>query len=233
VPLTPAEIHNMEFRKASLGKRGYDDEQVDAFLDEATREMIRLLEDNDLLQRRLDAADAATDRAPAARSAGELEFAAVTADLDRARRECERAVRDARLARQRLDEARRLAATDAAATADEPGAQQVLSMAERTADDYLHQADEQSASLVTEARERAERLVEDARTLVGDIERNVRRRQDEAAADLATQRAAALRQIEELTQFIEQYRAALEGHLVRQGQLVDGSAAPPEEQNPS
>ena len=85
MPLTPAEIHNMEFRKASLGKRGYDDEQVDAFLDEATREMIRLLEDNDLLQRRLDAADAATDPAPAARSAGELEFAAVTADLDRAR----------------------------------------------------------------------------------------------------------------------------------------------------
>ncbi|WDZ82580.1 DivIVA domain-containing protein [Micromonospora cathayae] len=31
--LTPADVHNVAFRKPSLGKRGYDEEEVDAFLD--------------------------------------------------------------------------------------------------------------------------------------------------------------------------------------------------------
>jgi DivIVA domain-containing protein len=31
--LTPADVHNVAFRKPPLGKRGYDEEEVDAFLD--------------------------------------------------------------------------------------------------------------------------------------------------------------------------------------------------------
>jgi DivIVA domain-containing protein len=32
--LTADDIHNIAFRKAPLGRRGYDEEQVDAFLDQ-------------------------------------------------------------------------------------------------------------------------------------------------------------------------------------------------------
>ena len=32
--LTPVDVHNVAFRKAPLGRRGYDEEEVDAFLNE-------------------------------------------------------------------------------------------------------------------------------------------------------------------------------------------------------
>ena len=31
--LTPAEVHNVAFKKPPIGKRGYDEEEVDYFLD--------------------------------------------------------------------------------------------------------------------------------------------------------------------------------------------------------
>ena len=34
MPLTPADVHNVAFKKPPIGKRGYDEEEVDAFLDE-------------------------------------------------------------------------------------------------------------------------------------------------------------------------------------------------------
>src|SRR4051812_25816585 len=50
MPLTPADIHNMAFKKPPIGKRGYDEEEVDAFLDEVEQELIRLLEENGMLR---------------------------------------------------------------------------------------------------------------------------------------------------------------------------------------
>lgn len=53
MPLTPAEVHNVAFKKPSIGKRGYDEEEVDAFLDIVEVELSRLLEDNQDLRARL------------------------------------------------------------------------------------------------------------------------------------------------------------------------------------
>ena len=50
MPLTPADIHNVAFKKPPIGKRGYDEEEVDAFLDEVEQELIRLLEENNSLR---------------------------------------------------------------------------------------------------------------------------------------------------------------------------------------
>ena len=41
MPLTPADVHNVAFKKPPIGKRGYDEEEVDAFLDEVERELAR------------------------------------------------------------------------------------------------------------------------------------------------------------------------------------------------
>src|SRR3954452_7266849 len=46
MPLTPADVHNVAFKKPPIGKRGYDEEEVDAFLDEVERELARLIEEN-------------------------------------------------------------------------------------------------------------------------------------------------------------------------------------------
>ena len=33
MPLTPADVHNVAFSKPPIGKRGYNEDEVDAFLD--------------------------------------------------------------------------------------------------------------------------------------------------------------------------------------------------------
>jgi DivIVA domain-containing protein len=208
----------VEFQKASLGKRGYDEEQVDALLDEATREMIRLLEENDLLQRRLDVEPPPDGPPPRA------EFSMVAAELDRARRACDQAEVNARELERRLDEARRSAAQRRDRGGD-PNPERVLAMAQRTADEHLHEADAESHAVIAEARERCQRMTREARQMVDDIEQTARRHEDEAVADLVTKRTALLKQIDELTEFAENYRVALEVHVAQQGRLLEDQAA--------
>jgi DivIVA domain-containing protein len=53
MPLTPAEVHNVAFKKPPIGKRGYDEEEVDAFLDIVEVELARLIEENNDLKSRM------------------------------------------------------------------------------------------------------------------------------------------------------------------------------------
>ncbi|MEJ7702367.1 MAG: DivIVA domain-containing protein [Geodermatophilaceae bacterium] len=46
MPLTPADVHNVAFKKPPIGKRGYDEDEVDAFLDLVEAEFARLIEEN-------------------------------------------------------------------------------------------------------------------------------------------------------------------------------------------
>ncbi len=64
MPLTPAEVHNVAFKKPPIGKRGYDEEEVDAFLDIVEVELARLIEENNDLRGRSPGA------APAAAAGG-------------------------------------------------------------------------------------------------------------------------------------------------------------------
>jgi len=52
MPLTPAEVHNVAFKKPPISKRGYDEEEVDAFLDIVEVELSRLIEENNDLRAR-------------------------------------------------------------------------------------------------------------------------------------------------------------------------------------
>jgi DivIVA domain-containing protein len=66
MPLTPAEVHNVAFKKPPIGKRGYDEEEVDAFLDIVEVELSRLIEENNDLRSRM----ASGQPAPAAGDGG-------------------------------------------------------------------------------------------------------------------------------------------------------------------
>ena len=59
--LTPADVHNVAFKKPSIGKRGYDEDEVDAFLDLVEAELSRLIEENNELTQRLAAGGSAAD----------------------------------------------------------------------------------------------------------------------------------------------------------------------------
>src|SRR3981081_2595891 len=59
MPLTPAKVHNVAFKKPPIGKRGYDEEEVDAFLDIVEVELSRLIEENNDLRSRAGSGSAA------------------------------------------------------------------------------------------------------------------------------------------------------------------------------
>ncbi|MEJ7651417.1 MAG: DivIVA domain-containing protein [Nakamurella sp.] len=64
--LTPADVHNVAFKKPSIGKRGYDEDEVDAFLDLVEAELSRLIEENNELTLRLSATESGQASAPVA-----------------------------------------------------------------------------------------------------------------------------------------------------------------------
>src|SRR3954451_13566605 len=70
MPLTPAEVHNVAFKKPPIGKRGYDEEEVDAFLDIVEVELSRLIEENNDLRARLSSGQPAPAAAAPAAAAG-------------------------------------------------------------------------------------------------------------------------------------------------------------------
>jgi DivIVA domain-containing protein len=46
MPLMPADVANVVFSKPPMGKRGYCEDEVDAFLDLVEAELARLIEEN-------------------------------------------------------------------------------------------------------------------------------------------------------------------------------------------
>jgi DivIVA domain-containing protein len=57
MPLTPADVHNVAFSKPPIGKRGYNEDEVDAFLDLVEAELARLIEDNNDLRNQVEQLD--------------------------------------------------------------------------------------------------------------------------------------------------------------------------------
>src|ERR1700693_3611791 len=53
MPLTPPDVHNVSFSKPPIGKRGYNEDEVDAFLDLVETELTRLIEENSDLRQRV------------------------------------------------------------------------------------------------------------------------------------------------------------------------------------
>jgi DivIVA domain-containing protein len=57
MPLTPADVHNVAFSKPPIGKRGYNEDEVDAFLDLVEAELSRLIEENEDLHEQVSQLD--------------------------------------------------------------------------------------------------------------------------------------------------------------------------------
>src|SRR2546421_5294763 len=63
MPLTPADVHNVAFSKPPIGKRGYNEDEVDAFLDLVESELARLIEENNDLRQQVEQLDAQLESA--------------------------------------------------------------------------------------------------------------------------------------------------------------------------
>jgi len=222
MPLTPADVHNVAFKKPPIGKRGYDEEEVDAFLDEVERELARLIEENNELR-------AAADRG-GGRPAGPggdarlaQENAELKAQLDRLNRDKSAAEQAARSMQAELEQVRSQGAGPVVTGDGEQQALRVLMMAQRTADDHVADARREADKLLSDARTKAEEVTREARAKADALERDARQRHQEAMGGLDAKRSALQKHIEELKQFEREYRTRLKAYLESQLRDLDGS----------
>jgi DivIVA domain-containing protein len=216
MPLTPADVHNVAFKKPPIGKRGYDEEEVDAFLDEVERELARLIEENNEL--RAQAERGGGRPAPAGPGVDPRlaqENAELKAQLDRLNRDKSQAEQAARSMQAELEQLR--AQGGPVVTGDgEQQALRVLMMAQRTADDHVADARREADKLLSESRSKAEEVTREARAKADALERDARQRHQEAMGGLDAKRTALQKHIEELKQFEREYRTRLRAYLESQ-----------------
>ena len=216
MPLTPADIHNVAFKKPPMGKRGYGEEEVDAFLDEVEQEMIRLLEANAALKEQVRRGGPD----PSSTVVLDNEVAGLAAQLDRLLEARDRAEERARDLQSQLEQAHREQAPAPAPAGDDRDVR-VLMMAQRTADEYMRDAERESDDVLAGAQQKAEQLLSDARMRAGTIESDAQRNHAQAMENLASGRADLLDEIDRLNRFARGYQEALQRHVTAQLHDVD------------
>ena len=221
MPLTPADVHNVAFKKPPIGKRGYDEDEVDAFLDEVERELARLIEENNELRAQLVRGGGGRPAGPGADPRLASELAETKAQLDRLQRDKAQAEQAARGMQAEIEQLRSQGPTMTAGEGEQQ-ALRVLMMAQRTADDHVSDARREADKLLSEARTKSEEVTRDARAKADALERDARQRHQEAMGSLEAKRNALQKHIEELKQFEREYRTRLKAYLESQLRDLEG-----------
>lgn len=229
--LTPADVHNVAFSKPPIGKRGYNEDEVDAFLDLVEVELSRLIEENNDLRAQVEQLDAQLESARA-----DIESASHAAP-----------------APSRVDEPRRLTPVPPPSAMEQtsPGgaggdhhvqAAKVLGLAQEMADRLTGEAKAESDGMLAEARTKSEQLLSDARaksdtmineartraeTMLNDartraetlerqardkattLERDAQRQHSEVLGQVQAERTSLEKKIDELRTFEREYRTRL------------------------
>jgi DivIVA domain-containing protein len=262
MPLTPADVHNVAFSKPPIGKRGYNEDEVDAFLDLVEAELARLIEENEdlrdqvsQLEQRLGNAQADLEDARSRPAQMGAPVAPPTQQMappppmqrpmapppppepDHGADHHVQAAKVLGLAQEMAD---RLTA-EAKHEADA-----MLSDARNKSEQLLSEARAKSDGLVNDARTRAETMLNDARTRAETLERQSRekaaqlvgdaeRKQTEIIGSITRDKSVLEKKIDELRTFEREYRTRLKTYL--ESQLRDlegrGSAAPSDGRSPN
>jgi DivIVA domain-containing protein len=222
--LTPEYVVNKRFQPTKF-REGYDQDEVDDFLDEIVVELRRLNQENDELRKKLaEAGTAVPASSAAAAPVVEKVPAPVKADKDEARAKAEAEAKAAEASKKKEAEqaapvATIPAAVPASSTASAESAAGLLAMAQQMHDRHVAEGQSQKDKIIAEAQIEASSLVNDAqeksRKILGALEQ---------------QRSVLERKVEQLRGFERDYRSRLKAYI--EGQLRDldarGSVAAPE-----
>lgn len=214
MPLTPADIHNVAFRKPPIGKRGYDEEEVDAFLDQIEHEIIRLIEQNESLRQGL-ARGLATHDGDRASTASLAEMTELRSRLQQVMLEKADAERVRDLLHAELEQA---LAQGGKGDGQVGQVARVLEMAQQTAHGYLDDARREAEQLIGQALQQAQSLVHEAQTNAQQSEEAARQRYHDAIHDLENKRTALQQRIKELTGFGRDYQQRLRAEVTTRTQ---------------
>jgi DivIVA domain-containing protein len=217
MPLTPEDVANKQFTSTRL-KPGYDETEVDEFLDEVEAELTRLYRENDELRSKVAAGGRPAEQTAPQQAAAPAAPAAPDPALARENEELRQKL--AATQRQLTEAANRpqvQAPTPAPAAQAPPTAAPsetatgILALAQRTADEHIAEARTQADRIIGEARTRAEQLKREAddkhRQMIGSLE---------------TERSGLEREVEKLRSFEREYRSRLKSYLEGQLRELDG-----------
>ncbi|MET8865949.1 DivIVA domain-containing protein [Nonomuraea sp. NPDC004580] len=225
MPLTPADVRNKQFSTTRL-RPGYDEEEVDAFLDEVEAELDRLIQENEELRAKL--AECLRGKVP-----GGMNMPMASAPVQEQPKpemmqppqpEPMRAPEPPPVQQQpqvpvamnmppaedNMDTAARVLAL-AQQTAD-----QAIADARREADETVTRARREADEILTKARRQAEQVIGDARARAETLERDAQERHRQAMGSLVQTRDELERKVEELRSFEREYRSRLKLYLENQ-----------------
>jgi DivIVA domain-containing protein len=206
MPLTPADVRNKQFSTTRL-RPGYDEEEVDAFLDEVEAELDRLIQENEELRAKLVEVHrgGGKDLMP-----GEQPM---RSEVDRRPEPMTEVSAPMKSTEDNMDTAARVLAL-AQQTAD-----QAIAHARREADETLSRARREADDLLTKARRQSEQITSDARARAESLERDAQERHRQAMGSLVQSREELERRVDDLRAFEREYRSRLKAYL--EGQLRD------------
>jgi len=224
--LTPEDVVNKRFQPTKF-REGYDQDEVDDFLDEVVVELRRLTQENEELKQRLVAADSRI--AELQRSGGQGGGAAASAQGDNA--EAERLQRENEELKQRLAQAQQEAAQAKqeaekaqseqaqaapayqapADDANDPNAtNNLLQLARRLHEEHVREGVEKRDQLIAEGHATAARIVAEAES-----------KQRAQISALDQERSGLERRIDELRTFERDYRKGLKSYIESQLRDLD------------
>lgn len=199
--LTPEDVVNKRFNPTKF-REGYDQDEVDDFLDEVVVELRRLNQENEELRQRLVGADARISELQ--RSASQAPVAPAPVAMPVAAPAPVPVPAPA---------APDLGAQDSGSM-DQSNTNNLLQLARRLHEEHVREGMEKRDQLIAEGHATAARLVSDAET------------QQRAAVDaLEAEKASLERTVEELRIFESEYRGKLRGYI--EGQLRELESAAP------
>jgi DivIVA domain-containing protein len=212
MPLTPADVRTKQFTTTRL-RSGYDEEEVDAFLDEVEAELDRLIQENEELRAKL-AESLRGGKAPALVLSSPL--AAPLAES------LEPPQPAAPLPEGNVDKAARILAL-AQQTAD-----QAIAEAGREAEETRSQARQEADETLGSARRQAEQITSEARGRAEHLERVCQERHLQAMGSLGQQREEIEQQVADLRAFERERRSELRAFAERLLRDLDesGDGAP-------
>jgi len=213
--LTPEDVVNKRFQPTKF-REGYDQDEVDDFLDEVVVELRRLNQENEELKQRLVAsesriAELQRSGAQAAGGAPTQAVAAVpavdTAELDRLKQENEEL-------KERLAAAPQAAAAAPVDPNNDPNStNNLLQLARRLHEEHVKEGLEKRDALVAEGHATAARIVAEAES-----------KQRAQISALDQERGLLENRIDELRTFEREYRQKLKGLIESQLRELDNSS---------
>ncbi|HVN14017.1 MAG TPA: DivIVA domain-containing protein [Kineosporiaceae bacterium] len=207
--LTPEDVVNKRFQ-ATKFREGYDQDEVDDFLDEVVNELRRLGEENEDLRAKLGTCE---------RRVGELSRANVAREGSEEAAPVLAPPTPQPVAQEpvRPITAAMTSPMGAGMEAGSGGPQEaagMLALAQKLHDEYVRNGEQQRDRIVSEAREHATRLVREAEE-----------KQRQTLGSLEQERSLLERKIDELRAFEREYRSRLKSYLEGQLRELESKAA--------